>query len=197
MERVNIIIGRFQPFTIGHLKCAHEAWRKLGVKTVLLVIETIKQDERHPFLTKQIARILDKTCKDEDSLTGYLLVKNADIVKNIEILRGAGYEPVSWTCGTDRYASYNTMVERYGKDINLVDDFEVIEVKRTDDDVSATAARNALRSDNEHAFVEIVPDVWKKQFHYLRKIIMTVNEDAGNQNRYKSLQEYLIECMSL
>lgn len=201
MEKVNIIMGRFQPFTLGHLKCAQEAQKKLGVKTVLLVIDTVKQDGRHPFLTKQIEKILDKMCKEESSITGYVLVKNADIVKNIEILRNAGYEPISWTCGTDRFESYNTMVKKYGKDIGLDPDFKMIEVKRGDDDISATAVRKALRDNDEATYVGLVPDSWKKQFAFLRDIIMDVKEDdAGNCNRYgtqgarpmKSLYEYLM-----
>lgn len=193
MEKVNIIIGRFQPFTLGHLKCAQEAQRRLGVKSVLLVINTVKQDARHPFLTKQIEKILDKMCKDEPTLTGYVLVKNADIVKNVEILREAGYEPVSWTCGTDRYAQYETMVKKYGKDINLDDNFEVIEVKRGDEDISATAVRQALRNNDEDTYIGLVPNTWRRQFAFLRDIIMGVDEDvvATGRGRMLSLYEYL------
>ena len=192
MEKVNIIIGRFQPFTLGHLKCAQEAQRRLGVKSVLLVINTVKQDARHPFLTKQIEKILDKMCKDEPTLTGYVLVKNADIVKNVEILREAGYEPVSWTCGTDRYAQYETMVKKYGKDINLDDNFEVIEVKRGDEDISATAVRQALRNNDEDTYIGLVPNTWKRQFVFLRDIIMGVDEDvAAGRGHMISLYEYL------
>lgn len=193
MEKVNIIIGRFQPFTLGHLKCAQEAQRRLGVKSVLLVINTVKQDARHPFLTKQIEKILDKMCKEEPTLTGYVLVKNADIVKNVEILREAGYEPVSWTCGTDRYAQYETMVKKYGKDINLDDNFEVIEVKRGDEDISATAVRQALRNNDEDTYIGLVPNAWRRQFVFLRDIIMGVDEDvvATGRGRMISLYEYL------
>ena len=192
MEKVNIIIGRFQPFTLGHLKCAQEAQRRLGVKSVLLVINTIKQDARHPFLTKQIEKILDKMCKEEPALTGYVLVKNADIVKNVEILREAGYEPVSWTCGTDRYAQYETMVKKYGKDIDLDDNFEVIEVKRGDEDISATAVRQALRDNDEDTYIGLVPNTWRRQFVFLRDIIMGVDEDVvAGGGRMISLYEYL------
>ena len=192
MEKVNIIIGRFQPFTLGHLKCAQEAQRKLGVKSVLLVINTVKQDARHPFLTKQIEKILDKMCKEEPTLTGYVLVKNADIVKNVEILREAGYEPISWTCGTDRYAQYETMVKKYGKDIDLDDNFEVIEVKRGDEDISATAVRQALRNNDEDTYIGLVPNAWRRQFVFLRDIIMGVDEDvAAGRGRMISLYEYL------
>lgn len=192
MEKVNIIIGRFQPFTLGHLKCAQEAQKRLGVKSVLLVINTVKQDARHPFLTKQIEKILDKMCKEEPALTGYVLVKNADIVKNVEILREAGYEPVSWTCGTDRYAQYEAMVKKYGKDINLDDNFEVIEVKRGDEDISATAVRQALRNNDENTYIGLVPNTWRRQFVFLRDIIMGVDEDvvAGGGHMI-SLYEYL------
>ena len=192
MEKVNIIIGRFQPFTLGHLKCAQEAQRRLGVKSVLLVINTVKQDARHPFLTKQIEKILDKMCKEEPTLTGYVLVKNADIVKNVEILREAGYEPVSWTCGTDRYAQYETMVKKYGKDIDLDDNFEVIEVKRGDEDISATAVRQALRNNDEDTYISLVPNTWRRQFVFLRDIIMGVDEDVvAGRGHMISLYEYL------
>lgn len=192
MEKVNIIIGRFQPFTLGHLKCAQEAQRRLGVKSVLLVINTVKQDARHPFLTKQIEKILDKMCKEEPTLTGYVLVKNADIVKNVEILREAGYEPISWTCGTDRYNQYKTMVKKYGKDIDLDDNFEVIEVKRGDEDISATAVRQALRNNDEDTYIGLVPNAWRRQFVFLRDIIMGVDEDAAaGRGHMISLYEYL------
>ena len=197
MEKVNILIGRFQPFTLGHLKCAQEAQKKLGVKTVLLVINTVKQDSRHPFLTKQLEKILDKMCKEESSLAGYVLVKTANIVDNIEILREAGYEPISWTCGTDRIDSYTTMTKKYGKDINLNDDFEMIEIKRGDEDISATAVRRALRDNDKDTYMKLVPNIWTKQFDYLRDIIMNVKEDVGNQNRYmRPLYEYIKEAMT-
>ena len=176
MERVNIIIGRFQPFTLGHLKCAEEAYKKLKVKTVLLVIDTVKQDSRHPFLTRQLEKIFDATVRHEQTLTGWLTVKNANIVDNIEILRQAGYEPISWTCGTDRFDSYKRMVDKYGEDIGLDSNFQVIEVKRGDEDVSATAVRNALRNDQEEEYEKLVPAGWKDQFHFLREIIRSVPE---------------------
>ena len=189
MEQVNIIIGRFQPFTLGHLKCAQEAYKKLGVKTVLLVINTTKQDSRHPFLTAQLSKILDKMCKDENTLAGYVLVKNANIVDNIEILRENGYEPISWTCGTDRFDSYDKMVKKYGDEIGLDKNFKMIEVKRGDEDISATAVRKALRDDDEDTYIKMVPDVWKKQFTYLREIIMDVKESFG----MRPLKDYLME----
>ena len=189
MENINIIIGRFQPFTDGHLKCAQQAYKELGIKTVLCVIETTKQDSRHPFLTSQLAKIFDKMCKEESTIAGWVTVKNANIVDNIEILRDHGYEPISWTCGTDRIDSYERMVRKYGGEIGLSEDFKVIEVKRGDEDISATSVRNALRNDDERTYKSMVPKSWWDKFHYLREIIISVTEGM------KSLKDYILESI--
>ena len=191
MENINIIIGRFQPFTLGHLKCAQEAQKELGVPTVLCVIETTKQDARHPFLTTQIADTLDEMCKKEESLAGWVLVKNADIVKNTEILRENGFNPISWSCGTDRFNDYNRMATRYKNDAGLDDNFRVIEVKRGDDDISATKAREALMNNDQNAYQKLVPKSWWDSFEKLRDIILSLNEECS----LKSLRNYLKESL--
>ena len=40
MRRVNVMVGRFQPLTNGHLKCVETAWEKKGVPTVLCMVNT-------------------------------------------------------------------------------------------------------------------------------------------------------------
>ena len=191
MKNINIIIGRFQPFTLGHLKCAQEAQKESGVPTVLCVIETTKQDARHPFLTTQIADTLDEMCKKEESLAGWVLVKSADIVKNAEILRNNDFNPISWSCGTDRFSDYNRMATRYKNDAGLDEDFRVIEVKRGDDDISATKAREALKSNDQKEYQKLVPKSWWNSFQKLREIIMSLDEEYG----LKSLRNYLTESL--
>ena len=171
MKNINIIIGRFQPFTLGHLKCAQEAQKESGVPTVLCVIETTKQDARHPFLTTQIADTLDEMCKKEESLAGWVLV--------------------SWSCGTDRFSDYNRMATRYKNDAGLDEDFRVIEVKRGDDDISATKAREALKSNDQKEYQKLVPKSWWNSFQKLREIIMSLDEEYG----LKSLRNYLTESL--
>jgi nicotinic acid mononucleotide adenylyltransferase len=176
MEDVNIIVGRFQPLTNGHLRCAREVYKATGNRTVLLVIETTKPDDRHPFRTSDLARLLTDTCKNTDYLAGWILVKNADIVKNAELLRASGYNPVSWSCGTDRYQSYSKMVERYKDKAGLPDDFHVIEIHRTDDDISATKVRQYISDGNKIKYRASVPGHWKNDFEYLRDLMMDITE---------------------
>ena len=46
MEKVNILLSRFQPFTLGHLKCCTKVYKQRGIKTVLCVIDNVKPKEK-------------------------------------------------------------------------------------------------------------------------------------------------------
>lgn len=168
---VNIIIGRFQPFTLGHLKCAEYAFDKKGVPTVLCCIETTKSDEKHPFLTKDIMPIMQKMVRQELKLADVVTVKSADIVKLAEAVREAGYEPVSWTCGTDRIDDYTNMAEKYHDMAQLPDNFEVLEVKRGDEDISATKVRNAMKAGDQGTYEKLTPKAWHKYFWQLKPMV--------------------------
>ena len=85
-----------------------------------------------------------------------MIVKNADIVKIGELLNDK-YEIKSWTCGTDRIDSYTKMSERYKEQAGLSDDFQMIEVKRSDEDISATRVRQALINGDIKTFERLTP----------------------------------------
>lgn len=180
MEQVNILMGRFQPITLGHIKCAEEMWRKKGLKTLLLVVNTTKEDEKHPFTTSLLIPYYEKLGKEFDYIAGYVIVKNADIVINIGVCRDAGFEPVTWSCGSDRYASYKMMVDKYGEKAGLSPDFEVVEIKRGDEDISATRVRNALLKNDRKTFEKLTP----KTIHPAYDILKT------NVERYCSIKEH-------
>ncbi len=161
MKKVNIIIGRFQPFTKGHYKCIEEAWRLKQIPTVICMIDTPdnKVDERHPFPSTLLLPIYKDQFKRDSKVEDIVLIKNADIVKIGEILKEKGMQIASWTCGTDRVESYMKMADRYKEQAGLSDDFEVIEIKRSDEDISATKARQALLDDNKLEFYKLTPQL--------------------------------------
>lgn len=169
MENVNILVGRFQPFTLGHLKCCEVIYKERKLKTVLLVIETKKPDQRHPFLTDMLWKAFQKL--KSKYVAGVIRVSNADLVKNIELLRKDGFEPVTWTCGTDRIDSYKKFVTNYGEQIGLAPNFEVFEIPRTYSDISATAVRNAIRDGNQAEFERMTPTEFHSLYFKLKKAL--------------------------
>ena len=161
MKKVNIVIGRFQPVTKGHYSCVEAAWKEKGIPTVICMIDVPenKVDERHPFPTTMLVDLYRDLFKKDPKIADVVMVKNADIVKIAEELKKEGYEIASWTCGTDRIDSYTKMSDKYKDQAGLADDFEMIEVKRGDEDISATKVRQALLDDDRTTFLKMVPTV--------------------------------------
>ena len=157
--KVNIVVGRFQPLTLGHIACAKEAERRFDRPTVLCMINTpaTKTDEKHPFPTDVFYQMYWNVCKRYKFIEDIVIVPSADIVKISQILAEKGLCIGSWTCGTDRYNDYKRMVDKYSAAANLPDDFELIEVKRTAEDISATKARQALMDGDRKTFNKITP----------------------------------------
>ena len=159
MKKVNIIIGRYQPFHKGHYSLIEKAWKDKGVPTVICMIDVPedKVDERHPFPTSMLLPLYESWFKKDPKVEKIIKVKNADIVKVHEEL-GDDYQIVSLTCGTDRFQAYQWMY-KYKEQAKTSDDFEILEVKRGEEDYSATKARQALLDDNRNAFLRMVPTI--------------------------------------
>lgn len=174
MENVNILIGRFQPFTLGHLKCCEAIYKDRKLKTVLLVIDTKKTDKRHPFLTDMLWSSFQKL--KSKYVADVIRVKDADIVKNAPLVREHGFEPVTWTCGTDRLEAYRKFVKNYGEQAELVPNFEVFEIPRTDSDISATDVRNAIKNGDQNEFERMTPKEFHPLYYKLKKAMEEVNE---------------------
>lgn len=159
MIPVNIVVGRFQPLTMGHLKCAEEARRQTGLPTVLCMIETPlnKLDSKHPFPSTLTLPLYMRLLKDHKDIVGIVLVKNADIVKISEKLREMGWQIGSWTCGTDRARDYRRIMDSYRDKANLAPGAGVIEVSRPEGAISATAVREMIKTGDMKGFLEQTP----------------------------------------
>ena len=166
MKRVNIIIGRFQPITKGHMKCIEMAYNKLHIPTVIVVVEAKKQDSRHPFVTYEIVDMYKKMFKNNPKIIDVVTAKNANIVDIGKILYDMGYIIKSWVCGTDRYNDYLKMVVKYRDEAMLDDNFELIEINRTDEDISATKLREAIINEDYDTFVRLFPDVQSPKIYF-------------------------------
>lgn len=197
MFKCNILVGRFQPLTEGHIKCVEYAKTKKGVDTVLCMIDTpeSKTNKKHPFPTNIMKSYIEESgWQDADIFNHPLIIKSADIVKIKEMIKEYGehyygdsdFRIVSWTCGTDRYADYKRMCAKYAPEI------ELIEIKRGDEDISATKAREALAADDYQTWKSIVPKHLGRRlwFDDLKSILSKVTESS------KSLIDYIRESLS-
>ena len=159
MKKINIIIGRFQPFTKGHLKCINYIYRTFEIPTIIIMIETPdnRVDEKHPFSSSFLLPIYNELFRDYNEIEGVILTKSANIVEIGQILYDKGYVIDSWVCGTDRYSSYKRMSEKYKEQAHLSNEFKLIEIKRSNEDISATKVRQSLLNNNYFEFTECMP----------------------------------------
>lgn len=160
MKKVNICLGRFQPFTAGHYKCVEAAWKAKHLPTVICMINVsaAKVDKRHPFPSEMLVEAYNDLFSSDSKIMEVIPVRSADIVTIGKTLAANGYEIGSWTCGTDRIDDYTRMSDKYGEKAGLADDFEMIEVPRTDEDISATKARTCLLNDDFKGFTALMPN---------------------------------------
>lgn len=145
MKQVRVCLGRFQPFTAGHLKMA--TYKCKGPKTlqgfkgdinqkemlreqpdiddinkqttVILCIETPadKVDSRHPFTTELMREEMN-IIKQLPQIEDVLYVKSADICAWGELIKKAGYQASVWLTGSDEARPYVEMAMK-------VPDYEV------------------------------------------------------------------------
>lgn len=131
-----MIIGKFRLLTNAHVQLINDAVKQFGKATVVMVTG------------KDTAETKDLRYKALKATFG----KN----KNVEIVQASGafinsflpscsFNPVALLCGTDRVKSYEGMLKR----CNL--DWDIIETKRGDEDISATKVITNL---NDQTFFE-------------------------------------------
>ena len=167
-QKCNILVGRFQPLTIGHLKCVDYAYKLLKIPTVLCMIETLdnKVDPKHPFPSSYLLPVYENALKKNNKILGIVLVKNADILaieKTIQE-RFAGVNIQSWTAGTDRIDAYKKMLARCKDRIVQQEPIQLLEVVRSEEDVSATLARKYLLDNNYKQFYKMFIPVGLSEF---------------------------------
>ena len=158
MKECNIVIGRFQPLTNGHVKCINETYKKYGLKTILFIIGVgnDKADTRHPFPTSTLIPLYKRTLGHLKNIIDIVEVKSADIIRISSICEQLGYQIKTWLCGEDRAVSYTQMGERYKERAHLCDDFKVVVFDRNDG-ISATGIRNAIITRDFNTFVTNTP----------------------------------------
>jgi len=158
---VNMFVGRFQPFTLGHVKVIETIHKQNGYPVVIFLIKS---------KTKKKEDAFSRPYDEETQVRMINALKSAYPIQDVFILPSAGidlmfnelrpkYEPVLWGTGTDRLKTYSYQVDKpeYREDLNVRPDFGLFEIQRDDKAVSATQVRNAMLDSDEKLFKKLTP----------------------------------------
>ena len=183
---VNMFVGRFQPFTLGHVKVFEKMYKENGLPVVVYMVRGGKPDpEKRPFDEDMQQAMFAKMKKQYPFLEASIVVPNGAIDTMFAAARPA-YEPMMWGYGTDRKKSYGAMINKqsYRDDLGVDPSFKGYEIPRTGENISASKVRNALKIDDEKTFKKMTP----KSIHGFYKPLQTIMQPIKENNNMKNLK---------
>ncbi len=170
---VNMFVGRFQPFTLGHVKVFEKMYKENGLPVVVFLVRGKNNDpEKRPFDEEMQQAMFAKMAKQYPFLETAIVVPNGAIDTMFAAARPA-YEPMMWGYGTDRKKSYGAMINKqsYRDQLGVDPQFKGYEIFRTDDNISASKVRNAIKIDDEKTFKKMTPKSIHKFYKALQNIL--------------------------
>ena len=165
---MNVVTGRFNPFTAGHNKIVKQAKKETGLPTVILLVKgkhQAKITDKNPLKTPEQIKMIKKSAGK--NVIDVIEMDSAFITNFIDALRKNNYEPRYIYTGTDRLNLAKSQLDKYGPAMET--NIEVREIKRTDEDISATKVRNAAKENDFETFKSMTDGLDRKDMELLRK----------------------------
>jgi cytidyltransferase-like protein len=179
-KRVNIIVGRFQPFHNGHAEMVKELNEANGLPVVIVAVHPgHNKSGNSPFTISTLRTMLGNLHKDTNDLViGYRIVGRGFIQDIIDSLRPE-FEPILWGAGPDRINDYRKQLEfnfKRNNELDLDEKFEVMETRRI---ISGTDVRKLVDEDKFGEFKTHVPKTVQGLYPILRNDIHNSKEPAN------------------
>jgi cytidyltransferase-like protein len=186
---VNIFVGRFQPFTLGHVKVFEQLYRENKLPVVVFIVRSERNKEKAPFSEDLQIAMFEKMKREYPFLEAAYVINNAAVDNIFATIRPA-YEPILWGFGTDRKKAYDYMINKpdYREQLGVNPEFSGYEIKRGDEDISATKVREALMIDDENAFKKLTPKSIHDMFIPLKTALQPIQESIKTFNEFKNIK---------
>ena len=163
-KTVGIFSGRFQPCTSAHAKIIETIGKENDSGIIFLVKgkKTSKDTEKNPFDTETQKKMLELVAPKNVQIK---IISTGFFVDELNLMP-EGTKFVAYA-GSDRVKSY-TSYTKYMEDERTL---EVKEIERTDDDISATKVREALKEGDEGTFKKMTHKNVHKMYNELKEIL--------------------------
>jgi Cytidylyltransferase-like len=171
--RVNILIGSFQPVTMGHIKAAKALKEKNGEKTVFIAIKGEQSTKKSPFSLLTTRTMLSKVQQEYSNvIEGFRIVPSGQIAEIIKEIRPE-YEPILWGT-TDRrlkdYALQLDYIKKRDIPLRISKDFKLVELPSF---IKSEELLDLIKKSNFEEFKKLTPSSIASEFFNLQKEIGT------------------------
>jgi nicotinic acid mononucleotide adenylyltransferase len=169
---MNIILGKFQPLTIAHKQLIEELYNQNHKKVIIVLTKSKVVDEKHPFSQDLILKELFKVYPNNDIVFDIITHSGGDFGPLFNYLyKVIGNDLDLWGCGTDRVEAYRKFIKnpKYIEMFHLPETFDVYELKRTDENISATKVRQFIKDNDFENFKQMMPEESWQFFEEFKK----------------------------
>jgi cytidyltransferase-like protein len=166
-EKVNVLIGNFQPVHNGHIKAVEKLKEKNGLPCVLVAV--IKKNKRYPFSERSVRILLEKVQQANPELIREVKIVNASAIKKILSELRPQFDPILWGSTSRKIKDYVLQLDHIRKKdipLRISDDFNLIEVpsyQKSEDVV------NSIEAGDFNIFKGLVPISISSEFFNLQK----------------------------
>ncbi len=158
LQKVNLIVGRFQPFHNGHMKMIDSLMDKNGLPSIVAVVHPgHNKSGNSPFDSELVSKYMEGLSKDApQKIQGYFIVNRGLLGPICSRAKELGYLPVAIGSGEDRSEDYKKQFDFLKK---VGGDFpESIELIETPRSYNGSDIRNHLDNEDFLAFKKSVPN---------------------------------------
>lgn len=145
-KECNLIIGKFQPFTLGHMKMVDKLYSINKLPTYIVSVRR-KDPIISESLTEEMFKLLLKNYPKE--IAGFSYIDKGLLGFGVGRAREHDYETKLIGCGSDRVKDYERQLDYIlNKGIIKDPNVRIIEIERGDEDISATKVRESIVNDD-------------------------------------------------
>lgn len=187
-EEVNLLIGNFQPISMGHIKAAEALQKKNGKKVVLVAIKSANPVKTSPFSLAETKLFLDKTQQSYPELIHSIKIINRGGIEEVLKSLDSHMTPLLWGSSPNRIEEYAVQLDYIKKKnipVRLNSNFKLVEVPSY---VESEKIVELIQSEDFEEFKKLVPPCITSQFFNLKRELDMIHKlNESDQIEYKQL----------
>jgi cytidyltransferase-like protein len=185
---INLLIGNFQPVTMGHIKAAQKLKEKNGNRVIFVAIKN-NQTARSPFSLKETRIMLEKVQQEYKDLIEEVKIISSGQLEEIMQSILPKYEPFLWGTNEKRMKEYLLQLDYIKKKkipLRLSTDFKLVELPSF---VKSEDVIKLIKDSDFLEFKKMVPSSVAAQFFNLQKELEGKLNESQNLDLLKEDDE--------
>lgn len=178
-KKVNVLIGSFQPVSLGHIRAAKKLKEKNGLPCVFIAIKSQKPNAKSPFSAKLTENMLNKVQQEFSDLVVDAKMIGSGQIEDVVSALSSNYEPLLWGTTERRLKDFAVQLDYIKKrniPLRVSSNLQLIELPVF---VRSEDVLDSIKSSDFAEFKKLVPTSVASEFFNLQKeLVGQTNEQV-------------------